>query len=275
MENTQTRWRRFLTPANIISIITFVVGLIAIPVSILVQGISIVDQAVLTVVTLLAGAQLADSYSAMKQEEKWEAHQRTQQEIAQVIKDFPSGRLMRRRDIVPLDGFAESAEGMLIIARTASKVAGRSSLFQKLLERGCRLRFVVTNPEAFRRNDIEPVTPKPLIGDQALEVFSAELTATMANIQYVRKLSENTPGKVEWRLVNYISNLSFAMVDEGEGRGRIIVELMPYKCEELDRPHIELTSHDPNTYWYDLFKRTCEDIWNHATLPGEQRQDTA
>lgn len=270
MEKMQSTWKRFLTPANIILLITAVVGLIAIPFRTFVHGISIIDQAVLAILTLLAGAQLASSYSAMKQEEKWDAHQRTQQEIAQVLKDFPSGSLRRRADIIPLEEFAERAKGVLIIARTASKVAGRFNFFRMQLERGCRLRFVVTNPEAFRLNDIEAVTPMPLTGEQALEIFTAELKVTLQNIRHVRELSKATPGKVEVRLTNYISNLSFVAVDEGGGRGKIIVELMPYKCLELDRPHIELTSRDPNTYWYDLFRTTCEEIWEHATPIEEE-----
>jgi hypothetical protein len=237
-----------------------------------VQGGSIIEQAVLGAVTLLAGAQLANNYSTIKQEGKWDAYERTQQEIAQVIKDFPSGSLRRRADIVPLEEFAERAKGILIIARTASKVAGRFKFFRMQLERGCRLRFVVTNPEAFRLNDIEAVTPMPLTGEQALEIFAAELRVTLQNIRHVRELSKATPGKVEVRLTNYISNLSFVAVDEGGGRGRIIVELMPYKCLELDRPHIELTSRDPNTYWYDLFKTTCEEIWEHAMPIEEESQ---
>jgi len=265
MENRQSTWRKFLTPSNIILMITVVVGLIAIPVRTFGQGVSIVEQAVLGVVTLLAGAQLAGNYSAIKQEEKWESHQKTQQEIAEAIRNFPSGHLKRRNAILPLEEFAGGAKGILIIARTASKVAGRFNFFRKQLEHGCRLRFVVTNPEAFRQNDIEAVTPMPLTGAAALEIFTAELKVTLQNIEHVRGLSADTPGKVEVRLVNYISNMSFVAVDEGSGRGRIIMEMMPYKCQELDRPHIELSSSDPNRYWYDLGVTTCEEIWKHAT----------
>jgi hypothetical protein len=264
VENRQDAWRKFITPSNIILAITLVVGLIAIPVRTFVQGTSIIEQAVLAVVTLLAGAQLASGYSAIKQEEKWEAHQKTQQEIAHVVQNFPSGRIKRRIDIMPLEEFAEGAKGILIIARTASKVAGRFKFFRKQLEHGCRLRFVVTSPEAFGQNDIEAVTPIPLTGAQALENFTAELMVTLQNIQHVRNLSENTSGKVDVRLVKYISNVSFVAVDEGDGRGKLIMELMPYKCQELDRPHLELTSRDPNTYWYDLIMTTCEEIWEHA-----------
>lgn len=281
MKNRQETWRKFLTPTNAILIITLVVGLIAIPIRTFAQGVSIIEQAVLAIVTLLAGAQLASSYSSMKHEEQWDEqhktqqdkldeYHKTQQEIWQVIKDFPLGLIKRRRDIIPLEKFTENAEGILIIARTASKVAGLSSFFQKHLERGCRVRFVLTNPEAYHRNDIEAVTPMPLTGKHALSVFGASVNATLRNIQSLQKLTENTPGKVEVRLVNYISNLSFVVVDEYNGRGKVLVELMPYKCQELDRPHIELASHDLNSYWYDLFKTTCEDTWNHAIAMAEQ-----
>ena len=265
IENKQAAWRKFLTPSNIILIITLAVGLIAIPVRTFGQGASIVEQTTLAVVTLLAGAQQASSFSAIKQEEKWEAHQRVQQDIVEVIKNFPSGRLKRRNDILPLEEFAESARGVLIIARTASKVAARFKFFRKQLEHGCRLRFVVTDPEAFRQNDIEAVTPMPLTGTQALEIFTAELRVTLQNIEHIRSLSADTPGKVEVRLVNYISNMSFVAVNEGNGRGKIIMELMPYKCQELDRPHIQLSSRDSNTYRYELGVNTSQEILHHAT----------
>lgn len=284
MKNRQGTWRKFFTPANIILIITLVVGLIAIPVSMFAQGVSIIEQAVLAVVTVLTGAQLTNSYSSMKQDEKWgeqhisqqeklDEYHRTQQEIWQVIKDFPSGQIKSRRDIVPLEKFTENAEGVLIIARTASKVAGLSNFFQKQLERGCRVRFVITNPEAYHQNDIEAVTPMPLTGESALSVFAATVKATLNNIQSLQKFSENTRGKVEVRLVNYISNLSFVAVDEENGRGKILVELMPYKCPEQDRPHIELASHDRNQYWYNWFKETCEETWNKATSMAGQNSN--
>ena len=204
MEIKQGTWRKFLTPANILAIITVIIGLIAIPVRTFAQNTPIVDQAVLAIVTLLAGTQLASNYAAIKQEEKWDAHQLVQQEIAQSIKEFPSGSLKRRGKIVPLEDFASKAKGILIIARTASKIAGRFDFFRDQLEQGCRIRFVVTNPEAFRQNDIEAVTPKPLTGEEALENFSNELNVTLHNIRYVQELSRDTTGKVELRLVNYI-----------------------------------------------------------------------
>ena len=265
MEIKQGTWRKFLTPANILAIITVIIGLIAIPVRTFAQNTPLIDQAVLAIVTLLAGTQLASNYAAIKQEEKWDAHQLVQQDIAQIIKEFPSGSLKRRGKIVPLEDFASKAKGIIIIARTASKIAGRFDFFRDQLEQGCRIRFVVTNPEAFRQNDIEAVTPMPSTGEQALEFFTAELKNTLINIDKLQSLLKGTPGKVEVRLVNYISNMSFVSVDEGNNRGKIIVELMPYKVSEQARPHIELSSRDPNTDWYDLFKRTSEEIWRNAT----------
>jgi len=171
-------------------------------------------------------------------------------------------RLKRRREIIPLEQFTEGAIAILIIARTASKVAGLTGLFKKHLERGCRVRFVITNPEAYERNVIEAVMPTPLTAENALAAFSGELAMTLSNIQGLQKLSENTSGKIEARFVNYMSNLSFVLVDLDGGHGQIITELMPYKCPLDDRPYIILSSLD--TGWYDLFKNTCEEIWEHA-----------
>ncbi|MBM3130300.1 MAG: hypothetical protein FJ009_16945 [Chloroflexi bacterium] len=265
MQSKEGAWKKFVTVENILLFITVAVGLISIPYRLLPGVTPATAETILAVLILLTTAQLAAKFSEIKQGEKWDEHERTQQEIAQAIKDFPSGRLKRRRDIMPLDKFTENAEGILVIARTASKVSGLTNFFQKKLERGCRLRFVVTNPEAYDHNDIEAVTPIPLTGKEALDVFKADLTSTLANIRYLHELAEKTSGKVEVRLVNYISNLSFVVLDNGDGRGSIIVELMPYKCQILDRPYIELSSHDPDTHWYDLFRDTCEDIWEHST----------
>lgn len=220
--------------------------------------------------------QLEQTLKQIRAPEREARQQRTERDLLEETvsllraverKVIAQGFLKRRKDIVPLEKFIENAEGILIIARTASKVA-RIDLFKKQLENGCRVRFVITHPEAYTRNDIEAVMPMPLADQQALAVFSVELSQTLANIQYLQKLSENMAGKVEARLVNYISNLSFVMVDEGGGRGRIITELMPYKCPMDDRPYIELTSQDPN--WYDLFRNTCEEIWKHAAPIPEQ-----
>lgn len=269
MDSKQRMWRKFLTPGNILSIITVAIGLVAIPVRTFAQSTPIIDQAVLAIVTLLASTQLASNYAAIKQEEKLDAIHRIQQDMAQILEKFPSRGLKRRENIVPLDEFASRAKGILIIARTANKITGSFDFFRDQLNQGCSIRFVVTNPEAFRQNDIEAVTPKPSTGEKALEFFTAELRNTLNNIRQLQLISKDTSGRVEVRLVNYISNMSYVSVDEGNNRGKMIVELMPYKVSEKARPHIELSSRDPDPYWYDLFKRISEEIWENATPARE------
>ncbi len=176
----------------------------------------------------------------------------------------------RRREITRLEEFTQGAEGILIIARTASRVAGQTDLFKEHLERGCRVRFVITSPEAYHKNVVEAVMPMPLTSDKAMAAFSGEIAATQANIQHLQKVTANMRGSISARSVNYMSNLSFIMVDQGNGRGRIIAELMPYKCPLDERPYIELSSDDPS--WYDLFRDTCEEIWAHATPLSDNPQ---
>ena len=264
MKTRLERWREFLSINNIILIITLLVGLITLAASIFVPGLSLVEQALLAVLLGLAGAQLSSNYATIKQEEKWDTHNRLQQEMAQAIRDFPAGILKPRSDIVPIDKFTESAEDILIVARTGSKVTSNINFFCKQLESGCRLRFVVLNPEACQENYLESVSPKPLMGKEALDVFKAELTAALANIRYLTTLAEKTKGKVELRLISYVSNLSFIVVDESNGRGKVLLEMTPYKCEELERPHIELASDDPNPRRYKFFRSICEEIWKNA-----------
>jgi len=265
MMNKQRALRKFLTVEVIILIITVVVGLIAIPYSILREGLSSTEQAVLAVLVLLATAQLANNYLTMKQEEKTDAHYKAQQDIAQIIKSFSVGVLKPRADVIPLEKFTERAQEILIIARTASTVAAQINFFHKQLERGCRLRFVVISPDACQHSDIEPVMPRPLTGNEAVDIFRAQLTSALSHIRYLKKLSEETAGKVEVRLINYASNLSFVVVDNDKRHGKIIVELTPYKCEELERPHVLLASDDPNTHWYSFFRDICDEIWDNAT----------
>ena len=264
MANKQETWRKFLTVEVIVLIITFVTGLIALPVSIFVQGLSLVDQAILAVLVGLAGAQLADNYSSIKQGDRIEAQDKVQREIAQVIKNFPMGQLKARAYMVPLERYTEGAKRIMIIARTASKISAQVNFFRRQLGRECKIRFVVLSPKACQQNNLEAVTPMPLVGEEAINVFNAELTYTLANVRYLTSLSTNTKGEVIVRLVNYVSNLSFVVVDDDDGREKMIVELMPYKGDELERPFIELASDDPDPRWYHYFRDICERIWENA-----------
>lgn len=265
MANKQETWRKFLTVEVIVLIVTFVTGLIALPVSIFVQGLSLIDQAILAVLVGLAGAQLADNYSSIKQGDRIEAQDKVQREIAQVIKNFPMGQLKPRVEMVPLEKYTEGAKRIMIIARTASKVSAQVNFFHRQLERGCDVRFVVLSPKACQQNYLEAVTPVSLVGEAAIEVFKYELTSTLANVQYLATPPTNTRGKIEVRLVNYVSNLSFVVVDNEGGREKMMVELMPYKGDEPERPFIELASDDPDSRWYHYFRDICESIWEKAT----------
>lgn len=270
MANKQDAWRKFFNVEVIVLIITFVTGLIALPVSIFVQGLSLVDQAILAVLVGLAGAQLADNYSSIKQGDRIEAQEKVQREIAQVIKDFPMGQLKPRAFMVPLEKYTEGAKRIMIIARTASKVSAQVNFFHRQLERGCDIRFLVISPKACQQNYLEAVTPVSLVGKEAIEVFKAELTSTLANVRYLTSLSTNTKGKVEVKLVNYVSNLSFVVVDNDWEREKMIVEFMPYRGDELERPFIELASDDPDPRWYHYFRNICERIWEKATPMTEE-----
>jgi len=81
MGERQKTWRRFVTPQVILLALTILVGLIVLLASMLAGLFSPLEQAVIAIISGLAGAQLANNYSAIKQETRLELHERTQQEI--------------------------------------------------------------------------------------------------------------------------------------------------------------------------------------------------
>ncbi len=264
MGERQKTWRRFVTPQVILLALAILVGLIVLLASMFAGLFSPLEQAVIAIISGLAGAQLANNYSAIKQETRLELHERTQQEILHALRNFPVGLLTPREALMPLPEYAESATAILIVGRTLGKISAHTNFLRDQLERGCRLRFVMMNPDAFGRNDLEPVMPNSLGLSEALDLYKAELTFALANFQRLYGLSRQTIGTVEIRLVDYVSNLSFVVVDDEEGLGKIVVDLMPYKIDEWSRPCFEVRASDPNPGWYDLFRGVCETIWERA-----------
>ena len=160
-----------------------------------------------------------------------------------------------------------------MIGRTLKLIIGQSNFFLDLLSRECTLRFISAKPNVANPKSLEPVLPEPRGYDEAIDLFEAQLKSAKAEFEYLSQ--QKTKGRICYRQVEYISNISFVKVEDESGEGKIMVELMPYQNREFQRPHFELSSSDPNPHWYNFFSETCEEIWRRATqVDLDQGQET-
>ncbi|MFZ5518468.1 MAG: hypothetical protein ACOY90_17700 [Candidatus Zhuqueibacterota bacterium] len=267
-------WKEFLSIENIFLFLSVVLCIAALIPEVFGERIISIDSAILLVLGGLAVAQLANNYNSIKKvRPQMESIKKTQNDIETVLKKFPLGMLHQRKDLVFLDAYIKDAKKVCIIGRTLSKFTAQVNALNRLLEDGCNINLVLMDTRACEKNDLEIVIPEPNT-KEAKELFKTELLFSMGNIRTLNKITSNTEGKIKVKVTNYVSNISYMAVEMKDGIKKILVEFMPYQCEELMRPNIEVISSDPDPYFYKFFSEIIEKIWQNAKSLSPQELST-
>ena len=247
------------TPENVLLIMTLCVALVLVVVQLWESGFSF-EAGVLLILSGLTFAQLTHNFAVVRLE-------KNQMENTQLLKDYVTGVLKPRKDIPPLEDYVSNAQSVLIIGRTLKWVSGQLTALSKLLDDECTLQFVYVAPDSADSHNLTPVMPGLRDSSETqAKHFRGELDRTLECIKELFLTAQDSgKGKVHLHEVDYISNISIVYVKNKRDEGRIIVELMPYRCEPMERPHFQLSELDPDPNWYQLFKRTCERIYRDST----------
>lgn len=270
MSSKKKIWKEFLIIETIFLFLSVVVCLLALIPEIFGERIIAIDSAILLVLGGLALAQLGNSYNTIKKvRPQMDSIKKTQKDIETVLKKFPLGMMHQRKDLAFLDAYIKDAKEVCIIGRTLSKFTAQVNAINRLLEDGCTIKLVLMDSRACEKNDLEVVIPEPNT-KEAKDLFKTELQFSLGNIRNLNKLTAELPGNIEVKLTNYVSNISYMVIETKDGMKKILVEFMPYQCDELLRPNIEVTSSDPDSYFYKFFSDITEKIWLNAKTPSVQ-----
>lgn len=169
--------------------------------------------------------------------------------------------IARRRDLPSLEERLDGAKRVAISGGSLFRLMNEyQSLFEELAERGCKLRFLVTDPESAAAEFFNSVVAYE---SRDLEANRAQLRLSVADLL---ALAGRYPGVCEVKLCSVPPPFSIVQVEKGNDSSLIQVEIYPYKVPARDRPTLVLDKkHDPRLHAF--FAAQFEGLWNgiHAS----------
>ena len=166
-----------------------------------------------------------------------------------------------RREMPRLEKRLDGAKRVAISGGSLAFLMGNYQyIFERLAEDGCKLRFLVTDPES-----------------AAAEFFNAAVAYENRDVQTNREtlrssvadllaLAARYPGVCEVKVCTIPPPFSILQVEKGNDSSLIQVEIYPYKVPAMDRPTLVLDKkHDPRLHAF--FAAQFEGLWNgiHAS----------
>lgn len=183
--------------------------------------------------------------------------------IMKAIRQRPKGRayveVMGREQMLPLEEEAEDARDIFLFGPTLAVIAMKQELFRRKLSEGCRLRFLVPDPNPESPAKLGLATHWHI----APEGFLSEVRSALENFGLLT-IQDPTQmvGRVEVHYIDCAPTSSYLIIDGHTQRGLIRVELLPYKTASPDRPHFDLRPN--NGHWYEFFRGRCELMWRNS-----------
>ncbi len=133
--------------------------------------------------------------------------------------------------------------------------------YLRKLRDGCNLRFMVLDPGSGAAKIRDKQLPATTITE--------DIRTTLVVLGNLRSQKE-LKGKCEVRLSPSYLPFSLVIVDGTKDKGRMIVELLTYKTDLGQRPHLILRKQE-NYRWFDFFNGQFEGLWKDST-PVANRQ---
>jgi hypothetical protein len=163
--------------------------------------------------------------------------------------------VMRRRDLPALEERLNGAKRVCILGGSLYRLANEyRRLFEQLAEGGCKLRFVMTDPEA---QAAELLSSAVVYESNDVKTYRTQMQAALSGLLSV---ASRFPDVCEIRLLAIAPPFSLVIVEKGDDVSTIQVELYPFKLPARDRPMFVLDSRrDPRLH--GLFSSQYEAIW--------------
>lgn len=209
--------------------------------------------AILSILGALAVAQLVTGYDVLKRDRQIEATLSALQKQV-VLGNVP---LRVRTELQPIPIRAKNAKNILIIGRSLATVLRYTEFFQERLRDGTTIRVAIIDPN----NKAVCTALSPLL-EMSLEGSAGDLQSSLGLLKRVTQ-GEQTRGKLEIRVIEFVPTLSLAAVDTQLSTGHIVVELLPYQVSPPSRPHLIFRAND-NPSWFVYFRDVAERIWRDA-----------
>jgi 8-oxo-dGTP pyrophosphatase MutT (NUDIX family) len=155
-----------------------------------------------------------------------------------------------------LDFIEQSDKEMFVAGVALGFVTRHRATFEKILEKGATLRFLLLDPES---PDVDIVAQ--MFDVDALKIRN-DIEGALKDLEVLRNKSHDTDGKVDIRLMSREPAFSFAISDPKTTHGCLSASLRIYGQSAITRPYFVLRVSDE---WFEVFVQSCENLWLAST----------
>lgn len=186
------------------------------------------------------------------------------EEILGVLEDSGEEFLRPRTEIVSLEEGGEGAAEIVVVGISLLVLYRRRPFFEEKLEQGCRLRFLLLDPESEAIKIFNSMTEQKGVLRDIANAFDS-----------LEALTHIAPDKIEARLSNVFLPYGIVAFDPEHRGGVMTVEPLAYKTGLDQRPHFVLKKED-NVHWFRFFQDQYEKLWEDSKewAPGMQVTST-
>lgn len=202
------------------------------------------DEVIVTLLALIAVDALVERMSLLEK-------------ISARVEKWPEEEVLRDRS--KLNRMEELAAGATEIwaagISLVSIIRPYDNFYLQKLRDGCNLRFLLLNPnskaaEVWNKKQQTPTAKRDI---------KSSLQALDGLIQY-----KTLKGKCEVRLTQAFLPFSLVIVNGQKEHGKMTVEMLAYKKNLHDRPHLQLTKRD-HEKWFRFFYDQFEILWQDSS----------
>lgn len=164
--------------------------------------------------------------------------------------------VIRRRDLPPLEERLDGAKRIAISGGSLFRLVNEyKNLFEQLAEGGCKLRFLITDPDT---SAVEFLSSTVVYESNNVDTYRTQMRTAVSGLL---ELTSKYPDVCQVKLCAIVPSFSLLVVEKGSETSVIQVELYPYRLPARERPTLLLDSRqDPRLY--RLFSSQYEAMWN-------------
>lgn len=164
--------------------------------------------------------------------------------------------VIKIRDLPTLEERLAGARQIFVSGGSLYRLANEyQSLFEQLAENGCKLRFLLTDPDG---TSVELLSLGVVYESSGVDGYRTQVRSSVAAFS---RLMSRFPTLCEGRLYTLPPPYSLMIVEKENDTSTILVEIYPFKLPTRDRPMLFLDKQkDPRLY--NLFTSQYQAMWD-------------
>lgn len=160
--------------------------------------------------------------------------------------------LKPRTEFLSFEERGQNVSEIVIVGISLIIIYSHLSFFEKKLQQGCKLRFLLLDPDSQAVNTFMLMAPRKGVLRDIANTFDV--------FEHLRQREASTSGKVEARLSSVFLPYGIAAFDPSKKSGHMTVEPLVYKTGLDSRPHFILTK-ARSEHWFEFYQKQYELLW--------------